>query len=186
MKKKDYLPLTKLLKFKNLDISVFLSFYKILANDFKNFRIFLIKFENRIIELQKDITYSKLRYKLYNRLNLYLDMNKKVYNFYKFAYKKLKLKQHDLNDVTDDYLQDIRKNIYIAWETIKFFNKNDQPYSIFLRKKKNFNIFDKSLVIFLELILIGFNLNKLRFKIKKVMYKLSMKISNYLRERRRY
>lgn len=111
-------------------------------------------------------------------------MNKKVYIFYKHAYKKLKLKQIDLNDVPDDYLQDIRKNIYMAWETIKFFNKNDQPYSIFLRKKKSFNVFDKSLVFFLEVILLGFDLNKLRFKIKKLFDKLSMHISIYLRERR--
>lgn len=184
MKKKDHLPLTKLLKIKNLDTNVFLSFYKLLANDIRKFRILLIKFQNRISELQKDITYSKLRYKLYNRLNIYLNMNKQVYIFYKHAYKKLKIKYHDLNDVPDDYLQDIRKNIYLAWEKIKFFNKNDNPYSIFLRKKKSFNIFDKSLVIFLELILMGFDLNKLRFKFKQIMDKLSMKISNYLRERR--
>lgn len=72
MKKKDFLPLSKLLKIKNLNTNVFLSFYKILANDIRKFRIILIKLENRIAELQKDITYSKLRYKLYDRLNSYL------------------------------------------------------------------------------------------------------------------
>lgn len=72
MKKKDFLPLSKLLKIKILNTNVFLSFYKILANDIRKFRILLIKLENRIAELQKDITYSKLRYKLYDRLNSYL------------------------------------------------------------------------------------------------------------------
>jgi hypothetical protein len=187
MKNQGFLLRSDLLRINKLNTLVFFSYYYYAYNYIKKFRLLLIKLENRIAELQKDITYSKLRYKLYDRLNSYKDMNKKVYICYHNALKKIKLKiklkQLDLDDVPDDYLQYIRKNIYMAWEIIKFFKKNDKPYSILLRKKKSFNVFDKSLVLFLEVIFLGFDLNKLRFKIKKLMDKLSMLISIYLRER---
>lgn len=52
-----------------------------------------------------------------------------------------------------------------------------------MRRLRRFNVFDKQLVIILELLLIAYDLNKVRRKIKKIMDKLSIKISIYLRER---
>jgi hypothetical protein len=50
-----------------------------------------------------------------------------------------------------------------------------------MRRGKKFNIYDRQLVVILELLLIAFDLNRVRRKIKKIMDKLSIKISIYLR-----
>lgn len=52
-----------------------------------------------------------------------------------------------------------------------------------MRRVRKFNIFDRQLVVILELLIITFDLNRVRLKIKKIMDKLSIKISIFLRER---
>lgn len=180
MKKKKNVSLKILLKVKNLNTYIFLEFYKILAKDIRLYRWLLIKFENRLRALEKDITVSKVRIKLYKRLNKYLDMNKQIFLNYSEVHKKLKIQ--DLNNLPDFYLEDLRSKIYYCWRTVRFFNTNDHPYSIFLRGVKKVNVFDKDLATILEILLLGFDLNKLKFKIKKIMDKLCIKISNYLRD----
>lgn len=180
---KKKMTVTDLLKVKKLTSYILLNFYYVLAEDLRIYRRLNFRILRRRLELEKDILWSKFRASLYKRLDNYIDMNKKVFNKYLEAHKLLKLKELDLNLVTDAYLQKIISNIYYCWKTIKLFSCYDYPYSIFFRGRKRFNCYEKDFVIILEILLISYDLNKLRRKIKKIMDRLSSKLSNYLRER---